>query len=90
MSAGLAVFDVSVQESDEWLEAIRQLLRPCGRRQAYVARGAVLHVQRDRLQSEAVLGLSTQAWTLLACLSKACGPPAALRASAICSNSWRL
>jgi uncharacterized protein (DUF2267 family) len=60
MSTGLAVFDTTVQETNEWLRAVEQRLRPCERQQAYAALRAVLHVLRDRLPTDAVLGLSAQ------------------------------
>jgi len=91
MSTGLAVFDTSVQETNEWLRAIEQRLRPCERQQAYTALRAVLHVLRDRLPTDAVLGLSAQVPMLMRglCCSKAGGLPAVLRTSAIRSDSWR-
>jgi len=60
MSTGLAVFDTSVSETNEWLRAIESRLRPCDRQQAYAALRAVLHVLRDRLPLDAVMGLSAQ------------------------------
>jgi uncharacterized protein (DUF2267 family) len=60
MSSGPAVFDTTLQESNEWLKAIEQRLRPCDRQQAYAALRAVLHVLRDRLPMDAVLALSAQ------------------------------
>ncbi|MGZ6015510.1 MAG: DUF2267 domain-containing protein [Phenylobacterium sp.] len=65
MSTGLAVFDTTVQESNEWLKAIEARLQPCGRSQAYGAFRAVTHVLRDRLPMEGVLGLSAQLPILL-------------------------
>jgi uncharacterized protein (DUF2267 family) len=65
MSAGLAVFDTTVQESNEWLKLIEAELPPCDRQQAYAAFRAVFHVLRDRLPTEAVLGLSAQLPMLL-------------------------
>ncbi|MFN3514438.1 MAG: DUF2267 domain-containing protein [Phenylobacterium sp.] len=65
MSAGLAVFDTTVQQSNEWLKLVEARLKPCDRQQAYGALRAVLHVLRDRLPPEAVLGLSAQLPMLL-------------------------
>ena len=60
MSTGLPVFDTTVQETNEWLRLVEERLPPCDRQQAYAAARAVLHVLRDRLPVEAVLGLSAQ------------------------------
>lgn len=60
MSTGLPVFDTTIQETNEWLAAIESRLRPCNRQQAYAALRAALHVLRDRLPTDAVLGLSAQ------------------------------
>lgn len=60
MSTGLPVFDTTVKETNEWLRAIETRLQPCDRQQAYVALRAALHVIRDRLPTDAVLGLSAQ------------------------------
>jgi uncharacterized protein (DUF2267 family) len=65
MSTGLAVFDTTVQETNEWLKMVEARLPPCDRQQSYVALRAVLHVLRDRLPMEAVLGLSAQLPMLL-------------------------
>jgi uncharacterized protein (DUF2267 family) len=65
MSTGLAVFDTTIQQSNEWLGRIEQRLRPCDRQQAYAALRAVLQTLRDRLPMEAVLGLSAQLPLLL-------------------------
>ena len=65
MSTGLAIFDTTVQESNEWLKLIETRLQPCERQQAYAALRAVLHALRDRLPMEAVLGLSAQLPMLL-------------------------
>lgn len=65
MSTGLAVFDTTVQETNEWLKGIEARLPPCERQHAYGALRAVLHVLRDRLPMEAVLGLSAQLPILL-------------------------
>ena len=60
MTTGLAVFDTTLRETNEWLRLIEERLRPCDRQQAYSALRAVLHVLRDRLPEHAVLGLSAQ------------------------------
>ncbi|WP_091740698.1 DUF2267 domain-containing protein [Phenylobacterium immobile] len=65
MSTGLEVFDTTVQEANQWLSRLEAELPPCDRRQAYGALRAVLHVLRDRLPLEAVLGLSSQLPLLL-------------------------
>lgn len=65
MQTGLAVFDTTVQQSNEWLKAIEARLQPCDRAQAYGAFRAVTHVLRDRLPMEGVLGLSAQLPILL-------------------------
>jgi uncharacterized protein (DUF2267 family) len=65
MSTGLAVFDTTVQQSNEWLKAIEVRLQPCNRGEAYGAFRAVTHVLRDRLPVEGVLGLSAQLPILL-------------------------
>jgi uncharacterized protein (DUF2267 family) len=65
MSTGLAVFDTTIQETNEWLKAIENRIKPCDRQQAYAALRAALHVLRDRLPADAVLGLSAQAPMLL-------------------------
>jgi len=65
MSTGLAVFDTTVQETNVWLKLVEARLKPCDRQQAYGALRAVLHVLRDRLPMEAVLGLSAQLPMLL-------------------------
>jgi len=65
MTTGLAVFDTTVQESNEWLREIEQQLKPCDRQQAYAALRAVLHALRDRLPLDGVMGLSAQVPMLL-------------------------
>jgi len=65
MSTGLPVFDTTVQETNLWLKAIESRLPSCSRQEAYAALRAVLHVLRDRLPTEAVLGLSAQLPLLL-------------------------
>lgn len=65
MSTGLPIFDTTVQESNVWLKGVETRLPPCDRHQAYGALRAVLHVLRDRLPMDAVLGLSAQLPMLL-------------------------
>jgi uncharacterized protein (DUF2267 family) len=65
MSTGLAVFDTTIQQTNAWLKAIEARLQPCDRQQAYGALRAVLHVLRDRLPREGVMGLSAQLPMLL-------------------------
>ena len=60
MSTGLAVFDTTLQETNEWLRLVEERLQGCERQQSYLALRAVLHVLRDRLPEHAVLGLSAQ------------------------------
>lgn len=65
MNTGLAVFDTTIQASNEWLKGVEARLPPCDRQQAYGALRAVLHVLRDRLPLTGVLGLSSQLPMLL-------------------------
>lgn len=65
MSTGLAVFDTTIQQSNEWLKEIESHLQPCNRQQAYDALRAVLHVLRDHLPFQGVIGLSAQLPMLL-------------------------
>lgn len=65
MSTGLAVFDTTVQETNAWLNLIEARLPPCGKQDAYQALRTVMHVLRDRLPQDAVLGLSAQLPMLL-------------------------
>lgn len=65
MSTGLAVFDTTVQETNEWLRDIESRLPPCTRQHAYSALRATLHLLRDHLPMDAVLGLSAQLPMLL-------------------------
>ena len=65
MSTGLPVFDTTVQEANLWLKGIESRLPACSRQEAYAALRAVLHVLRDRLPMEGVLGISAQLPMLL-------------------------
>ncbi|HRD28068.1 MAG TPA: DUF2267 domain-containing protein [Caulobacter sp.] len=60
MTTGLPVFDTTVQETNRWLARVQAMLPASSRQQAYAATRAVLHVLRDRLPMDAVLGLSAQ------------------------------
>ena len=65
MNTGLSVFDRTVQEANTWLRDVQSRLAPCDRQAAYSGLRAVLHVLRDRLPMEAVIGLSAQLPMLL-------------------------
>lgn len=60
MTKGSHSFDSSLQTANAWLKAIDERLMCEDRQTAYEALRAVLHVLRDRLPMEAVLGLSAQ------------------------------
>ncbi|MEH6664837.1 MAG: DUF2267 domain-containing protein [Brevundimonas sp.] len=60
MTAGLAVFDTTIQETNTFLNLVRAQLPPCDQQQAYAATRAVLHTLRDRLPLAVVMGLSAQ------------------------------
>ena len=60
MSKGSHSFDSSLQTANAWLKAVDDRLLSEDRQAAYEALRAVLHVLRDRLPLEAVLGLSAQ------------------------------
>ena len=65
MSAGLSVFDTTVQQSEIWVNDVAERLPPCNRHQAYEALRATLHALRDRLPMTGALGLSAQLPMLL-------------------------
>lgn len=65
MSKGSHSFDSSLQTANSWLKAIDDRLLSEDRQAAYEALRAVLHVLRDRLPLEAVLGLSAQSPMLI-------------------------
>lgn len=65
MSTGLSVFDTTVQESNTWLAAVEERLKPCDRQQAYAGLRAGLHALRDRLPTDGVISLSAQLPMLL-------------------------
>lgn len=60
MSTGLGIFDTTFQETNIWLKELEAELKPCDRQNAYAALRAVLHVLRDRLPADGVLGISAQ------------------------------
>ena len=65
MTAGLPVFDKTIQETNLWLKAVEQELEPCERHEAYDALRAVMHALRDRLQPESAMHLAAQLPLLL-------------------------
>lgn len=64
MGTGLAVFDTTVNESNEWLKEVESELG-CDRRQAFAALRAVMHVLRDRLAPGGAMRLAAQLPMLL-------------------------
>ena len=60
MTKGPRIFDSSLQTANLWLKAVEDRLLCEDRHAAYEALRAVLHVLRDRLPLETVLGLSAQ------------------------------
>jgi uncharacterized protein (DUF2267 family) len=60
MTKGPRIFDSSLLTANLWLTAVEERLLCEDRHAAYEALRAVLHVLRDRLPLEAVLGLSAQ------------------------------
>lgn len=65
MTKGPHSFDSALQTANEWLREIDDRLLCEDRQTAYEALRAVLHVLRDRLPLEGVLGLSAQTPTLI-------------------------
>jgi uncharacterized protein (DUF2267 family) len=65
MTKGPRIFDSSLQTANLWLKAVEERLLCEDRHAAYEALRAVLHVLRDRLPLEAVLGLSAQSPMLI-------------------------
>jgi uncharacterized protein (DUF2267 family) len=65
MSTGLAVFDTTVNETNQWLKAVEAEMPPCNRHEAYVAMRAVMHVLRDRLSPGGAMRLAAQLPLLL-------------------------
>jgi uncharacterized protein (DUF2267 family) len=64
MSAGLRVFDRTIQESNLWLKDLEDRLG-ASRHQAYACLRATLHVLRDRLPTETALHFAAQLPVLL-------------------------
>jgi uncharacterized protein (DUF2267 family) len=64
MSTGLAVFDTTINETNEWLKEVETELC-CDRRQAFVALRTVMHVLRDRLAPGGAMRLAAQLPILL-------------------------
>lgn len=60
MTKNPRIFDSTLQTANLWLKAVEDRLLCEDRHAAYEALRAVLHVLRDRLPLEAVLGLSAQ------------------------------
>lgn len=65
MSTGLAVFDTTINETNQLLKALEDELSPCDRHQAYAALRAVLHALRDRLAPGGAMRFAAQLPLLL-------------------------
>ncbi len=65
MTTGLAVFDTTVNETNQWLKEVEFELFPCDRHQAYIATRAVMHALRDRLSPGGAMRLAAQLPMLL-------------------------
>jgi len=65
MSAGLAVFDRTIQDTHLWLNAVSTRLADCERQDAYAALRAVLHALRDRLPAQSAVNFAAQLPLLL-------------------------
>ena len=65
MSTGLAVFDTTVNETNEWLKALEVRLPGSDRHEAYIALRAVMHALRDRLAPGGAMRLAAQLPLLL-------------------------
>ena len=65
MSAGLAVFDTTIQDTNLWLKAVSTRLADCERQDAYAALRAVLHALRDRLPAPSAVNFAAQLPLLL-------------------------
>jgi uncharacterized protein (DUF2267 family) len=57
---GLAVFDTTVQTTNEWLREVMDRLGTGDRHRAYLALRVVLHALRDHLPSQEVIDLGAQ------------------------------
>jgi uncharacterized protein (DUF2267 family) len=65
MSAGLAVFDTTIQDTNLWLKAVSARLADCERQDAYAGFRAVLHALRDRLPAQSAVNFAAQLPLLL-------------------------
>lgn len=65
MSAGLAVFDTTVQDANLWLKEMERGLRNCSRQEAYAALRALLHAVRGCLPAHAAVNFAAQLPMLL-------------------------
>ena len=65
MTAGLPVFDTTINETNRWLKALEAKLPGCNRHEAYVAMRAALHALRDRLAPGGAMRLAAQLPLLL-------------------------
>lgn len=59
-TAGLDVFDATVQQSNEWLKEIGEELHTDNRREAYLALRGTLHALRDNLVVDEAADLAAQ------------------------------
>lgn len=59
-TAGLEVFDRTVQKTNSWLQDLEQILRWADKHKVYLALRATLHALRDRLTVEEVAHLGAQ------------------------------
>lgn len=59
-TAGLDVFDSTVQQTNEWLNEIAEELHTDNRREAYLALRGTLHALRDNLVVEEATDLAAQ------------------------------
>ncbi len=64
MGAGLAVFDTTVNETNEWLKEVEGELI-CDRHHAFIAMRTTMHVLRDRLAPGGAMRLAAQLPMLL-------------------------
>lgn len=65
MTAGLAVFDTTIQDSNLWLKEVELNMGHCQRQEAYAALRAVLHALRDRLPAQSAVNFAAQLPMLL-------------------------
>lgn len=64
-TTGLAVFDTTINETNQWLKALEAELLIDDRHKAYLALRAVLHALRDRLSPGGAMRLGAQMPMLL-------------------------